>query len=170
MVQKCSGFQLVIDNSVLCVCCFGSLVMLGLVVVLHDLCMCNRFWTWKMTCGSKKRASAAFVCDGVLLPCGHSRHVKLSDSPSCGAFSTSLPVAVKLIGCRSFALGKTYELTCDRDQSLPKFAVERAAEERKGKAKTQRFVCVVKKQDCLSKKKMIELRKTLPRASCVSMR
>ena len=28
-----------------------------------------------------------FVCDGVLLPCGRSRHVKLPDSLPCGAFS-----------------------------------------------------------------------------------
>ena len=60
--------------------------------------------------GTEEAGQCAFVCDGgVLLTCGRSRHVKLLDSESCGAFSSPLPVFIRLVGCRLFALGKRYE-------------------------------------------------------------
>ena len=72
--------------------------------------MCGRFWTWKMARGSKKADQCAFECDAVLLPCGQPRNVELLDSASRGAFSSPLPVAIGLVGCRFFAFGQQHTL------------------------------------------------------------
>ena len=101
-----SGFQLVIDSSVTCVCSIGSSLLI-FAGFRQDLWMCSFVWTWKMTCGSKKRANAR--SSGVSLPCGRSCHVILSDSPSCRVFSSPLPVSIWLVRCRGFAFRKTYE-------------------------------------------------------------
>ena len=52
-------------------------------------------------------AQCAFVCDGVVLPCGRSRNVEVPDSLSRGAFSPPLRSATGLVGCRLLVQGKT---------------------------------------------------------------
>ena len=63
------------------------------------------------------------VCDSVLFPCSRSCNAKMPDPLPHEAFSTPLPVSVRLVGCHVFAFGIEKLCTSNRPifTKIPKY-------------------------------------------------